>query len=214
MTALARKDENLWKCILGWNKPDKTTMSLVNTIKHISANSSLLRAQIISWIVRDEVSLGYVVPKTASFNKGNSSTDRILTHDNAAKTKGNLPVDIETPEVAANLAAHNETQAESQPVNIEMPSESEPLDNEMPSEILTAETETPAESQPVNMEMPSESLPTETEMPAEGQPVHMEMPSESLPAETETPAESQPVHMEIPSESLPAETEMPVESTA
>ena len=57
VTALARKDENLWKCILGWNKLDKTTMSLVNIIKHISAHSSLLRAQIISWIVRDEVSL-------------------------------------------------------------------------------------------------------------------------------------------------------------
>lgn len=62
-------------------------MNQVKTIKHISANSSLLRAQIMSWIVRDEVSLGYVVPKTASFEKGNSSgTSRILTHaDNPDK---------------------------------------------------------------------------------------------------------------------------------
>lgn len=62
-------------------------MNQVKTIKHISANSSLLRAQIMSWIVWDEVSLGYVVPKTASFKKGNSSsTSRILTHaDNPDK---------------------------------------------------------------------------------------------------------------------------------
>ena len=57
----------------GLNKLDKAIMNQVKTIKHISANSSLLRAQIISWIVRDEVSLGYIVPKTASFKKGNSS---------------------------------------------------------------------------------------------------------------------------------------------
>ena len=86
-------------------------MNQVKTIKHISANLSLLRAQTINLIVRDEVSLGYVVPKTASFKKGNGSgTGWILTHaDNPDKAKGNPPVDTETQEVAANLTAHTET---------------------------------------------------------------------------------------------------------
>ena len=189
MAALARKDENLWKCILEWNKLDKATMNHVKTIKHISANSNLLRAQIISWIVQDEVSLVNVVPKTASFKKGNScSTDRILTHaDNLAKTKGNPPVQTEMPEVAANLTAHTETHAESPSVNIEIPSESQPFDVETPSESFPEETEVPGESQPVNMDIhvPTESLLADTETPAQSQ--------------SETPrVESQPVILKRP----------------
>ena len=123
--------------------------------------------------------------------KGNSSTDRILAHDdNAAKAKGNPPVDTETPEVAANLTAHTETHTESQPVNIEMLSKSQHIDIKMPSESLLAETEAPTESQPVNMEMPTESLTTDTEIPAESQPVNIEMPSESQPVDIEMPSES------------------------
>lgn len=94
------------------------------------------------------MTLGYVVPKTSSFKKGNSSgTGRILTHaDNPDKAKGNPPVDTETQEVAANLTAHTETHSESRPVNIGMPSESQPFDFEMPSESLPADTEAPSES--------------------------------------------------------------------
>ena len=165
VAALARKDENLWKCIL--DKPDKVTMNYVNTIKHISANSSLLRAQIISWIVRDEVR--YVVPKLASSTKDNNSPIyRILTQADNPVTKSlptnnkisdnpveNLPVDTETPEAAENLAANTETPAESLSANTETPAES-----------LTVNIETLAESQSADIETPTESLPADTEMPA------------------------------------------------
>ena len=137
VAALARKDENLWKSILEWNKPDKVTMKYVNTIKHISANSSLLRAQIISWIVRDEVSLCYVVPKIATSRKGkNSPTGRILTQvDNPATRNLEMPT-------------------ESLTVDTETPGESMAADIEMAKESLTADTETPGESMAADIKMP------------------------------------------------------------
>lgn len=204
VAALARKDENLWKCILDWNKPDKVTMNCAHTIKHISANSSLLRAQIISWIVdRDEVSVCYVVPKLASSKKDNNSpTDRIFTSADNPVTKTlptntkisdnpveNLPVDTEMPEAVENLTADTETPAES----------------------LSANTETPAESLTVNIETPSESWPTYIEMPEENLSANTETPAENLSVGTDTLEESQPDNIETPAVSLPADTETPRE---
>lgn len=165
-------------------------MKYDNTIKNILANSSLLRAQIISWIVLDEVSLSYVVPKIATSQKGNNSpTGRILTQADNPVTRSFPTGNKFSDNPAENLTADTETPSQTQPADIEMSSESRTVDIEMP-----------AESQPAKNERPTESLSADTEMAAESQPANIEMPSEILSADTEMPLESLPDGTEMPAE--------------
>ena len=94
MATLARKDENWLQCILDWNKLDKVTMNSIKKIKHISGNSSFLRAIIINWLVQDEVSLCYLdekihLPKKK--NKARNSLDETNNPLNRASSSNKFP---------------------------------------------------------------------------------------------------------------------------
>ena len=239
--ALAREDENSWKCILDWNKPDKVTMNSVKKIKHISANSSFLRAVIISWLVQDEVSLCYLDEKNPPAEKKNTKAKDSLDETNNPLNRGSSSNKFPTEKIPKKFTCTEEMKSgncllddNNQPAKT-LPSDSEILtkapstekkipaknlptaeslytDTEIPAKNLSNDDELPAEKLQTESILPAKELKTDTELPTKDLETDTELSGKNQPTDNETPAKNVRTDAKLPANNLPTDTEIPTDS--
>ena len=222
MAALAREDENSWKCILDWNKPEKVTMDSVKKIKHISVNASFLRAVIISWLVQDAVSLYYLDEKNPPAKKRNKAKDSLDETNNPLKfPTEKIPTKFtcaEKTNLGNCLLDDNNQPAKTLPSDSVIPTKAPSTEKKIQAKNLpTAEsqntdTEFPAKTLFNDDELPAEKLQTESILPAKKLKTDTELPAKDLETDTELSAKNQPTDNETPAKNIRTNTDIPVEN--
>lgn len=162
-------------------------MDSVRKIKHISANSSFLRAVIISWLVQDEVSLCYLDEKythAEKKSKAKDSPDDTNNPINRARSSNKFP----TEKIPTKFTRREKKNSGNCLLD----------DSNQPAKTLTSDSVIPTKAPSTDKKIPAKNLPT-----AESRYTDTEIPAKNLSNDDELQTESK-----LPAKKLKTDTEL------